>query len=97
MKPQTNTPYFFESHFEGQRHPHYGRFLKIENGRYLEFTWVTEAGTKGAETVVSIEFIPTDSGTKIKLLHKGFSDEESRNGHAEAWPYALGELKKKIQ
>ena len=93
MNGEVNVPFFFETHFEGQRHPHYGRFLKLISDQLLELTWVTgNPGTQGAETVLTIELTPKNGGTHVKLTHAGLPDEDTRNGHAEAWPLALANL-----
>jgi uncharacterized protein YndB with AHSA1/START domain/catechol 2,3-dioxygenase-like lactoylglutathione lyase family enzyme len=94
MKPEVNAPYFFEAAHENKRHPHYGRFLRLVPHRLVEMTWLTAAGTKGAETVLTIELAPSGTGTHLRLSHAGFPDEESRDGHGEAWHQALEILDK---
>ena len=91
MTPEVDVPFFFESRFAGERHPHYGRFLRLVPDELVEFTWVTAAGTKGVETVVTVELEPGDGGTLLRLTHQGFVDEESRDGHEKGWLVALSE------
>jgi len=97
MKPQIEAPYFFEARHNGERHPHYGRFLRLEPDRLIEMTWLTAAGTKGAENVITIELSPRQGGgTELTFTHSGFPDDESRKGHEVAWRAGLDHLDEQL-
>jgi uncharacterized protein YndB with AHSA1/START domain len=97
MNPEVDAPFFFQTDHEGMLHPHYGRFLKLELDRLVEMTWVTGTpGTKGAETVITVELTPLGTSTKLWLTHAGFVDEESRRAHAEAWPRLLPRIEERF-
>ena len=96
MVPVVGAPYSFETRYDGRRHPHYGRFLALEQDRLVRMTWLTTAGTKGVETVVTVEFTPRGDGTLVRLTHEGFPDEDTRAGHREAWLRVLEHQEKKL-
>jgi uncharacterized protein YndB with AHSA1/START domain len=98
MRPRPGEPFYFETDYQGRRHPHYGRFLRLVPGRLVELTWVTgDSGTEGAETVVTVELIPGDAGqTLLKLTHAGFASEQQRDQHRDAWPLVLDQMRQRL-
>ncbi len=97
MRPAVNAPFFFETDYQGTRNPHYGRFIRLIPNQLVELTWVTGAGgSEGAETVVTVELVPTASGTRLRLAHAGFADEAARDRHSQAWPLVLEQLDQRI-
>lgn len=103
MRAEVDAPYFFETEHRpdpsrpAARHPHYGRFLRLEPDRLVEITWVTGAGgTRGAETVVTLELTPEGTGTRLRLTHAGFPDYEPRDRHQQAWPMVLDQMERAL-
>ena len=103
MLPKVDAAFFFETELkpEGQptmqRHPHYGRFLRLIADKLVELTWVTGAGgTDGAETIVTVELQPIGHTTRLILKHAGFAGEAARDRHRQAWPFVLAQLDQRV-
>lgn len=79
----------------GAIHPHFGRFLKLDRGKLVEYTWMSE-GTRGSETTVSISFESRDKGTQMTIHHTGLPDDDSGRAHEQGWGYFLGEMEKSV-
>ncbi len=79
----------------GQSWPHYGRFVKLERPRLIEYTWMSPA-TKGLESVVTISLEATGSGTQLTLRHSGLPDDDMGRGHREGWSSIIDVVAKRV-
>ncbi len=76
---------------EGRTWPHYGRFIRIERPRLVEYTWMSE-GTQGVESIVSVAFDSQGRQTEVTLRHSGVPDDEMGRRHEEGWSWVLSML-----
>jgi uncharacterized protein YndB with AHSA1/START domain len=83
--------FFWETLYQGNVWPHYGRFLKLEKPRLVELTWMSHA-TQGLESIVRVELTPKNGGTDLELTHSGLPDDKSRADHQEGWTQIAGSL-----
>src|SRR5205807_501020 len=81
---------------EGRIYPHYGRYLRIEKPRLLQFTWVSE-GTQGKESVVTVELASRGRQTELLLIHEGLPSEEMAESHRGGWTHFLESLVERLR
>jgi uncharacterized protein YndB with AHSA1/START domain len=96
INPKVDGLFFLAMEHQGRNWPHYGRYLRIEKPRLVEFTWMSEA-TEGKETVVTIELVARDGGTQLTLTHAEVPDTKLGRGHEEGWTSIVGAVAKALE
>ena len=96
LNPVVDGLFYHAVEHEGRRWPHYGRFIRLERGRAIEHTWVSE-GTKGIESIVTITFAARDAGTEVTLHHANVPDDELGRQHQGGWSWFLDVLAKRFE
>ena len=81
---------------EGRSWPHYGRFTRLERGRAIEYTWMSEA-TRGLESLVTITLARSEGGTEVTLRHSNLPDDELGRQHQDGWSGYLEALAGKFE
>lgn len=91
VNPVVDGLFYLAAKHEGRIWPHYGRFLRLERPRVVEYTWMSE-GTKGAESIVTLTMEPRGSETEVTLRHSGVPDDEMGRRHKDGWTWILNTL-----
>jgi uncharacterized protein YndB with AHSA1/START domain len=91
LNPVVDGLFYLAVKHEGRTWPHYGRFVRIERPRQVEYTWVSE-GTQGVESVVAVTFEARGDHTEVTLRHSGVPDDEMGRRHQEGWAWILAKL-----
>ncbi len=79
--------------------PHWvdGKYLEITPPEVLSFTWAWEMEDEvGPESIVRIEFVAEDGGTRLVVSHTGFDSAESRDGHNQGWVSSFDSLERHL-
>ena len=91
LNPAVDGLFYFAVNHQGRQWAHYGRFVRIERPRQVEYTWVSEA-TKGVESVVLVTFEPRGEQTEVTLRHSSVPDDEMGRQHKDGWGWVLSTL-----
>jgi uncharacterized protein YndB with AHSA1/START domain len=91
VNPVVDGLFYMAAEYQDRIWPHYGRFVRLERPRLVEYTWMSEA-TKGAETVVTLNFDARGEQTEVTLRHSGVPDDELGRKHKYGWSFVLGAL-----
>ncbi|MYH48417.1 MAG: SRPBCC domain-containing protein [Gammaproteobacteria bacterium] len=71
----------------------HGAYREIDPPCRLVYTWCwREPHPMRAETLVTVEFVPAEEGTEIRLSHEGLPTPEDKEGHEEGWKTCLERL-----
>lgn len=70
---------------------HRGEFLVLDRPRRLVMTWMSQP-TGLRLTIVSVDFVPERDGTRVRLVHEGFTDAKTARQHAGGWGGILESL-----
>ena len=77
-----------------------GEYLEVDPPRRLVYTWTWEShddAPAGDEvTVVTVDFLPEGSATRVVLEQRGFSGEADRDRHDHGWRGCLDNLDRRV-
>jgi|SRR5271166_3940829 len=76
-----------------------GEFREVTPPSKVEYTWRWDGDSDwdGVESVVTVEFLERAGGSELRLTHRGFPSEESRNRHEHGWTGTLEKLARTVQ
>lgn len=80
---------------EGRRFVHSGIYKEISPPERLVMTWAWEVdGERGHETILTVQFVESGTGTQMLFHHSTFSDSADRDKHINGWTMRFEHLDK---
>ena len=95
LNPVADGLFYHAVQHAGRTWAHYGRFVRLERGRRIEHTWMSEA-TQGIETMVTISLEPKGDRTLLTLTHADVPDDELGRSHEEGWKFIVGAVEQRF-
>jgi uncharacterized protein YndB with AHSA1/START domain len=96
VNPVVDGLFYHAVRHEGKTWPHYGRFIRLERGRTIQHTWVSEA-TRGLESIVTIALESRDGGTAVTQHRANIPADEMGRGHKDGWTWYLNTLAERFE
>jgi uncharacterized protein YndB with AHSA1/START domain len=84
------------STLDGEQHDVSGVYREVQPGRKLVFTWAWKSMPE-RESLVTLMFRPSGSGTELTMLHEQFFDVVARDRHEYGWTGSLAKLEHFLQ
>jgi uncharacterized protein YndB with AHSA1/START domain len=84
------------STLDGEQHDVSGVYREVRPHRKLVFTWAWKS-TPERESLVTLIFRPSGSGTEFNMLHEQLFDVAARDRHEGGWTGSLAKLGRFLQ
>jgi len=84
------------STLDGEQHDVSGEYREVQPYTRLVFTWAWKS-TPERESLVTLSFRPSGTGTEFNMLHAQFFDVAARDRHAFGWGGAFVKLERFLQ
>jgi uncharacterized protein YndB with AHSA1/START domain len=88
--------YFNKVSKQGENWAHFGRFINLERGVKIEYSWMSTF-TRGLESVVTVELQKKGEDTLLQLRHANLPDDDFGRLHDEGWNQLVEILAKGFQ
>lgn len=88
--------YFNKIGKTGENWAHFGRFIDLERGVKIQYSWVS-IFTRGLESVVTVELLKKGDDTLLQLRHANLPDDELGRMHDDGWSRLVGILAERFQ
>ena len=81
----------------GDLHLFGGMIKELIVAEKLCFTWASNGGgTQQLKSFITVEFIPGNGTTEVRLTHENFSGETMREGYDKGWNHIFDQLEKHL-